>query len=229
MEENFKNKLGLWMFIIIILGFAIGGYFFTQNIIKDYDSTKENKEAKKTDYKIDKDKDYIYFINEEVISEKAEIFYRDVVINLSTQETLTETLKKENRIYKNTIKYIKDTEVLEDIIVYNKDGLYALNFREYTVYEFEEYISLVVDDYNYTCFDDTTFAKTKSYIFNIKNGKLLTENEILKLYNKNMNKIKEQIKEYLNEEQTVFDNEELIKIDETINDFNNYSLYINYY
>jgi len=230
MEENFKNKLGFWAFILIVIGLSVGGYFFMNYTIKDYPDTEKNDKNKVVNYKIDKKQDYIYFTNEDVISEEAEIYYKDVVINLKTQEVLTEALKKENKIYKNTITYIKDKPLLSnDLIVYNKDGLYALNFREYKTYEFEEYISLVIEDYNYTCFDDTTFDKTKSYVFNVKTGKRLSEEEILSLYNQSITKIKSEIREHLIEQQTMYEEVELIKIDETLNNFDNYALYINDY
>jgi len=201
-----------------------------QYALNDSSGTKKEEPKEVTSYKIDKDKDYIYYINEEVISEKAEIFYKDVVINLNTQEVLTKTLEKENKVYKSTILYIKDKPSLnKDLIVYNKDGLYALNFREYKTYEFEEYVSLVINDYNYTCFDDTTFDKTKSYVFNVNNGSLMTEDEILKMYNQTLDNIKEDIRIYLETEQTTVDEVELIKIYETLENFTNYSLYINDY
>ena len=231
MEENFKNGLGVCVFIIILLTLSIGGYFFTKQIINEPEQkdVKDQKESE-VNHKIDKNNDYIYFKNEEVISEGAEIYYKDVVINLDTQTVLNESLEKENKIYKNNIKYISDMNLItNEIINYNNDNLYALNFREYKTYEFEKYVSLVITDYNYSCFDLTTFNKTKSYVFNTETGELLSEDDILKIYNVNLSTIKEKIKTYLISKQSTENEVELIKIDETINDFNNYSLYINEY
>ena len=230
MEENFKNKLGLFTFIFIILFLAIGGYFFTNYLLNEKEDNKTNNNKEKQDYRIDQKKDYIYFTNSEVISEGAEIYYQDVVINLTTQETLNETLEKENQIYKNNIKYISDQNILSDeIINYNNDNLYALTFREYEIHEYDKYVSLIIKDYNYSCFDLTSFNKTKSYIFNVENGKLLTEEEILSIYNQSMEQIKEKIREHLVSKQSVIDEVEVIKIDETVSDLSNYSLYINEY
>ena len=231
MEENFRNKFGFWAFFLIVMALAVGGYFFTNYAVNSSDNKKEeNKEDIKKDLKIDKQKDYIYFTNEELISEHKEIIYKDVVINLSTQTTLTDTLKKENKLYKNTIQYIsKQDNLNKDIIVYNNDDLYALNFREYKTYEYKNYISLIINDYNYTCFADTTFQKTKSYIFNVSDGSLISEEEILDKYNTSIESIKEDIRNYLITEQTIINEVELIKIEETLNNFDNYSLYINEY
>ena len=87
---------------------------------------------------------------------------------------------------------------------------------------------LITDQY-YTCFDLNTFYKTKSYIFNTETGALLTEEEILSMYDLEMTNIKEQIKNYLESKQVIDNEVEIIKIEETINDFKNYAFYINEY
>lgn len=233
MEENLKNKLGFWVFTLIVLFLAVGGYFFTDYVlinINNKDETQEKEELK--DYKVDKTKEYIYYKNEEVISEGtegAEIYYKDVVINLSTQEVLNEALEKENKMYKNNIKYISQMNLISgEIINYNNDDLYALNFREYETYEFDKYVSLVINDYYYSCFDLITFDKSKSYVFNTENGKLLTEEEVLNMYNQNMEGIKEKIREKLIASQTIINEVEVIKIEDTLN-MTDYALYINDY
>ena len=228
MEENFKNKLGITIFILLILSLAIGGFFFTNYILKT-DRSINNKEEKKISYKIDNKKEYIYFINNEVISEGAEIYYQDVVVNLTTQTTLNEALKKENEIYKNNIKYISDMNLMSNELVnYNNDNLYALTFREYKTYEYDKYISLVINDYNYSCFDLITYNKSKGYIFDVETGMALEEKDIFYKYNTNLDKIKEQIRSELLTKQSVVDEVEVIKIEDTINDLN-YALYINEY
>lgn len=229
MEENFKNKLGFWTYFLFVLLLAVGGYFFTDYVINLKNNKNNNNETKIVDHKIVKDKDYIYFINGETISEGAEIYYQDVVINLDTQINLTEMLEKENKIYKENIMYLSDVKILnKELINYNFDNLYALTFRNYKIYEYGDYVSLVIDTHNYSCFDLNTFVGTKSYIFNIKEGTLLTEEEILKKYNLNMDLLKEKIIVKLNTTQKIVENVELIKIGDTINDLI-YSLYINEY
>lgn len=232
MEENFKNKLGFWTFFFIVAFLAIGGYFFTDYIlnIKDDDNKNQN-ENEKINYKIDKDKDYVYFQNEKSIIDEdgAEVYYKDVIINIKGQENITEILENENEKYQNNIKYLSDMEFLSDeLITYKYNNIYALTFREYKVYEYNDYVSLVIDDHNYSCFDLNTFIGTKSYVFNVSNGKLLTNEEILSLYDINMNHIINKIRENLISNQQVVEEVELIKIDETIDDLN-YSLYINEY
>ena len=227
MEENFKGKFGFIIFILIILFLAIGGFFFTKYILSDKEETPKEKI---TDYKIDKNKDYIYYTDNETISEDAELEYMNVVINLKGQETLTKSLKEENERYKTNVKYISDqSDLPSEVINYNNDNIYALTYRTFENYEFDKYVSLVIKDYNYSCFDLLTFTTTKSYIFDTTTGKLLEESDILNKYNTSIEKIKEQMKEYLNSKQTKVEDVDLIKIDETINELNNYSLYINEY
>jgi len=111
MEENFKNKLGFWTFSFIVAFLAIGGYFFTDYVlnIKDDDNKNQN-ENEKINYKIDKDKDYVYFQNEKSIIDEdgAEVYYKDVIINIKGQENITEILENENEKYQNNIKYLSD-------------------------------------------------------------------------------------------------------------------------
>ena len=210
MDENFKGKFGFILFIFIILFLAIGGFFFTKYVLSE---KKEEVKEEVTDYKIDKNKDYIYYTDNETISEEAELEYMNVVINLKGQETLTNSLKEENERYKNNVKYISDqTELPSEIINYNNDNIYALTYRTYENYEFDKYVSLVIKDYNYSCFDLLTFTTTKSYVFDTTTGKLLEESDILNKYNTTIDKIKEQMKEYLNSKQTKVEDVDLIKM-----------------
>ncbi len=226
MEDSFKGKFGFIIFIIIVLFLAIGGFFFTKYVLSEKD---ESPKEKITDYKIDKKQDYIYYTDNETISEDAELEYMNVVINIKGQETLTNSLKEENERYKNNVKYISDQgELPSEVINYNNDNIYALTYRTYENYEFDKYVSLVIKDYNYSCFDLLSFSHIKSYIFDTSNGKLIKEEEVLKKYNTDIETIKSQIKEYLNADQKKIEENGII-VDETINNFNNYSLYINEY
>ena len=226
MEENFKGKFGFIIFIFIVLFLAIGGFFFTKYVLNEKDETPKEKI---TNYKIDKKKDYIYYTDNETISEDAELEYMNVVINLSTQESLTKSLKDENERYKNNVKYISDQNLISDeIINYNNDNIYALTYRTFEDYEFDKYVSLIIRDYNYSCFDLLSFSHIKSYVFDTSNGEIIKEDEILKKYNASIDTIKSQIKEYLNSDQKKIE-ENGINIDETVNNLDNYALYINEY
>ena len=229
MEENFKSKIGFSIFIIFILFLLIGGYFFTKYMTDEDYQKKVNKNTfEDVNYKIDKDKDYIYFVNEKVISEDANLIYKDAVINILGEEELTENLEDENKENKNTIKYISDVEGIDRLDdIYKYDNLYYLYHRNYEVYEFDKYVSLVIKDYAYSCYDLLTFKSTKSYVYDVNKGVRLSNDDLLKIFNVTIDEIKEKIREELNKSQTAEDGVEVIKIDETLNNFNNYSLYVN--
>ncbi len=230
MEDNLKSKLGFIIFLIIIIALIGGGQYYLY-YIKNSNNKVSNNVKEKKNIKIDNSKEYFYFINEDTISDAAEIYYKDVVINLNTQLDLTKTLEHENEVYKENVKYIsKELEngnlISKDIVNYDNDDLFSLMFRTYDTYESNKYASLVINDFNYSCLDFITFNKTKAYVFDISNGKLLTEDDLFDKFNVNMAEIKKAIKNHL----TSIQNEEgTIKIDETVNDLSNYALYINNY
>ena len=213
MEDNLKSKLGFIIFLIIIIALIGGGQYYLY-YIKNSNNKVSNNVKEKKNIKIDNSKEYFYFINEDTISDAAEIYYKDVVINLNTQLDLTKTLEHENEVYKENVKYIsKELEngnlISKDIVNYDNDDLFS-----------------VINDFNYSCLDFITFNKTKAYVFDISNGKLLTEDDLFDKFNVNMAEIKKAIKNHL----TSIQNEEgTIKIDETVNDLSNYALYINNY
>ena len=226
MEENLKSKLGFGIFILFILFLIIGGYILTQKVINEDFHFFNNQENRIKSCKIDQDKDYIYFINESAISEKANLIYKDVVINIKGEEELTKNLERENKENKSTIRYISDNDYNIEY-EYNYDNLYSLYHRNYEVYEFDNYVSLIIKDYTYSCFKFLTFKGAKSYVYNTLDGKRLSENDLLDKFNKSMDEIKNKIKDELLKSQTYDNGEAVIKIDETLNNFNNYALYVN--
>lgn len=199
--------------------------------INEKKEKNNKKEIEKINYKIDKTQDYIYYINESVLSENAEIDYKDVVINLNIAKSINESLEKENKMYKENIKYITDNkdEILSNDLIEDNDNIYSMTFRNYLNYEFGKYISLVVNEYNYSCFGGSvTYNRSITYVFNVENNELLSDDELLNMYNINMDIIKEKIRNYLNSKQSIIDEVEVIKIDDTIDSLE-YSLFIDEY
>ncbi len=227
--DNLRSKLGFSLFFILIIFLLVGGYIFTNYIVNNKDVIEEKE---KISYKIDEDKDYIYYINEEEISEEAEIDYKDVVININTQKELNTSLNKENAGYKESIQYIKDNKdklPSTEVIKYNYNDLYYLSFRRYQDFKYNNYISLLIQDYNYSCFDYVTFKSSKAYVFNIDNGKLLSVDELLDNFKSSKTYIENSVKTFLEGKQTTSDGVDVIKIDDTINNIDFSNLFINNY
>ncbi len=237
MNDSKGNIIGSIMFLIIILVLGVGGFFLTKHLTKDAndDNSKVNEQVISDEHKVDKSKDYIYFENEKFISMEPDITYKDVYINLDTAETLNQTLKKELEIIRTSVKYISDNELDPNrTIMYDSENIYSAEERNYETFEYKEYISLLVKDYDFNCYDGSLLKNLKSYVFNISTGKMLLPNDLLNLYNTDMDKIKDSASKLLAEEQVIDEEtgEELILIEDTINGLNdskNYAIYIDKY
>lgn len=234
MNESKSNIIGSILFVLLILVLGIGGFFFTKSI------TADKEEEKKPDvetiisdeHKIDKEQDFIYYSNESFISMEPDITYKDVTINLNTAETINRTLKSELDTIRTSVKYIKDNELDPNREVMYEDEIYSASERNYETYEYKEYISLLVKDYEFTCYDGSLLKKLRSYVFNVATGKLLLTNDLLDMFNTNMDEVKSRVRDYLIKNQSFEEEVELIKIEETITGLDNddnYAVYIDKY
>lgn len=237
MDDTKRNIIGSITFILIILVLAIGGYFLTIYLTQDDIKEKENiSEEKVSDiHKVNKEKDYVYFENEKFISMEPDITYKDVVINLDTAETLNQTLKNELDEIRTSVKYISDNELDHNrTVMYDGENIFSAKERNYESFLYKEYISLLVKDYDFNCYDGSLLKSLKSYVFNIDTGKMVLPNDLLNLYNFDINQIIDKVRNELLKEQIIDEetNQELILIEDTINslsDSNNYAIYIDKY
>ena len=227
--ENKKNKISFVIFLIILFIFAVGGYFAMRYLTDDKKTPIENKifTKKDPDYRIDSEKDYIYYDNATRVIEEYEIDYQDVHINLECARDITNTLNQEETAFRNSIKYVKDVEIPSDTTYEeNENGIYSLKYREYASYAYKDYISLVVQDNSFDVINITAPENIKAYTFDKKENKILSENDLLEKYDTTMDKIKDKIKTKLNAEQQTVDDMPLINVDKTLSNLN-YALYIN--
>lgn len=227
--ENKKNKISFVIFLIILLLFAVGGYFAMHYLTGNKKLPIENKIFTKNDpdYRIDTEKDYIYYDNATRVIEEYEIDYQDVHINLECAKNITSTLNQEEATFRNSIKYVKDVEIPSDVTYEeNENGIYSLKYREYASYTYKDYISLVVQDNSFDIINITVPENIKAYTFDKKENKILSEQDLLEKYETTMDKIKEKIKIKLNAEQQTVEDMPLINVDKTLSNLN-YALYIN--
>ena len=235
MNESRNNIIGSILFITLVLFLGIGGFFLTKSLTTDK-GEKENEikeEIVSDEHKIDKEQDFIYYSNDKFISIEPDITYKDVTINLKTAETINRELKTELDNIRNSVKYISDNELdPTKEVMYDAENIYSASERNYESFEYKEYISLLVKDYEFNCYDGSLLKKLRSYVFNVSSGKLLLNNDLLDMYDVNMENVKNEIRTKLQNEQVVEEEMELIKIDETISGLDNpdnYALYIDKY
>lgn len=222
--DNTKNKIGVIFLIIVLLLFIVGGYFFMEYMLKTPDKTKSTrKDQEITDIRINKKKDYIYFENTtEIIND---IFKQDVIFNVKGLENYNNTLHNElEELSKNEVK-VTNEEIPEGITCEN--DLYSFTYRDYDLIEYGDYKSLIIKDYDYNCVNSSIPKNVKSYVLDIKNGSIVSNDELLKKYNVSEESIIEQVKKRLEDTQILDEEVQIIDIDGTINEVKNGTYGIN--
>lgn len=213
--DNTKNKIGVIFLIIVLLLFIVGGYFFMEYMLKTPNKTKSTrKDQEITDIRINKKKDYIYFENTtEIIND---IFKQDVIFNIKGLENYNNTLHNElEELSKNEVK-VTNEEIPEGITCEN--DLYSFTYRDYDLIEYGDYKSLIIKDYAYNCVNSSIPKNVKSYVIDIKNGNIISNDELLKKYNVSEESIIEQVKKRLEDTQILDEEVQIIDIDGTLNE-----------
>lgn len=227
MEERNKAIFGCVFFLVLILFIGIGGYIYTFNNDKHKEINNENEIIEKN--KKDKDKEYIYYVNEITVSEKLNIVYKNPIINLnnSLSDAIYNEISTENDKYYNEIKKISQTS--NDTgkeIAFDTDDIYSATIRDYENFEYENYITLLITDSLYDCFSGVyDYPIIKSYIFDVEKNERISNIDILEKYGITMSEVKDKIRTKLQEDQTVEGDIEVIKIDETIENLSNDNTY----
>ena len=232
MEEKNKAIFGCILFILIVLTIGIGGYIYAFKN-DNHKTEKELKEKTIIDNKKDESKDLIYFENERKVSNELNITYKDAVINLNNSQAsaINNQIKKENEELFNSVKKISETtNDTENEIKYNTDNIYSATIREYQVFKYDNYISLIISDTQYDCFKGVNDSlNIQSYIFDASTNERISNIDILNKYETSLSTVKDKIKEYLTKMQTSAEENNSIKVEETIDSLNNednYALYI---
>lgn len=236
MENREKNTFLSVLFFVFIVGLIVAGYLYTNNLMHK-DKKPVKKEEKEIDYRIDKDKDYIYFENENIISEEPDIVLKDAFINIEGAEIINSSLKTEMDEIRKQVVYLNEsnTDPTKEKI-FEESNIYSALERQYVTYKTKDYFSLLIKDLSFNCYEDFTFNSVKSYVIDLKNSKVLTNEEILSKYNIKLDDIKNKISERLDSTQSEVEGQEVIKKDETLNNidgkyglyFDGISLYVSY-
>ncbi len=245
MNDIRNGKVYGMLFLFFIVCLIVGGFFLMEFFTSS--PKKQVKEPPKEvaleeDLKNNKKEDYIYFEDPLIKSELYGINYQNVKINLDSSSARATEIKlnEEMELLKETYKEIKDIDLEEDTlkeIIYKESGIYEAKYAKYTRYFYQNYASLLKDNYSFNCFDGEQYLNSNSYVFDTKTGEIITNEELFALYDLNLDKIKEQIKQKLENKQSTItiketneDNEEekeveVIDINATLNNLDNIENY----
>lgn len=246
-----KNKLGFSCFLLLLAIIIIGGFFLTKYMTNNKFVSKSNDSInvveESIDNRIDKTKDYIYITDEKRLI--SDITSSVININLPSGLSIQDKLNEAND---NKIVYLDELEVEEnnedgdventddaisdennednensvndEVLYTNDEGIYSLSYVDYSIIEIDSYVTLIVKAYDYNIVSLASAVKIEVYTFDKNLDKLVEESEILKLYDTSINDIIDKIEEKLTA-LNVYDDSNLLE--ETINDFSNYGIYIN--
>ena len=216
--ENSKNKVGVIFLILVLLTFIIGGYFLMKYMVNNPSKEKKNAIIEiKNDFRINMKKDYVYFENSEELIDG--VTKEDLVLNFVGMEEENNKLKDEvENLSKNIVK-VTTEEIPEGVTCEN--DLYSFSYRSYDVAEYDNYVSVVLIDYDYNCVSGIVPTNIKSYVINKKTGTMVGNEELYTLFSMTDEKVIEGVTKRLNDTQVLDGDESVIDVDATISNVKN--------
>ena len=210
-----NSKLTFFIFILLIIGLIVLGYF----LIKKPDISEKILDDTET-LEIDKTKNIVYYDNIDVISSEAQLEYKDIHINLNSDDARELETKLNNNMNKIRGKYTKLEDNSNQEIINEADGIAEAEIIDYNTFNSTNYVTIEVNEYEFLASAMTFDNKLTYYCLDKRSGKLLTNQIIMKQENLSADTIRTKIYDHIK------DNDE-IDIDVTMN--NPYTLYYNEY
>ena len=210
-----NSKLTFFIFILVIIGLIVLGYF----LIKKPDIREKILDDTET-LEIDKTKNIVYYDNIDVISSEAQLEYKDIHINLNSDDARELETKLNNNMNKIRGKYTKLEDNSNQEIINEADGIAEAQIIDYNTFNSTNYVTIEVNEYEFLASAMTFDNKLTYYCLDKRSGKLLTNQIIMKQENLSADTIRTKIYDHIK------DNDE-IDIDVTMN--NPYTLYYNEY
>ncbi len=231
MDEENNNILGFGFFFFFIVLIVVGGSILVYlNIGKENQekSTTGNNETQIDKMKLEKEKDFIYYTNEKIISESLSIVSKLPVINLNSDDAKNTTKELKNYVEEVNGTLKKNTENIT-CAYQNDEQILETNFLDFGTYIYQEYVTLLIRESAYSCQNGfSVSSKIRAYTFNALTGKKLTTQELLAKYDTSLTNVLEKVKRTLSDSQTMNDEEETIQIDETINNLKENETFVIY-
>lgn len=210
-----NSKLTFFIFILVIIGLIVLGYF----LIKKPDISEKILDDTET-LEIDKTKNIVYYDNIDVISSEAQLEYKDIHINLNSDDAKELEAKLNNNMNKIRGKYTKLEDNSNQEIINEADGIAQAQIIDYNTFNSTNYVTIEVNEYEFLASAMSFDNKLTYYCLDKRSGKLLTNQIIMKQENLSADTIRTKIYDHIK------DNDE-IDIDVTMN--NPYTLYYNEY
>lgn len=210
-----NSKLTFFIFILVIIGLIVLGYF----LIKKPDISEKILDDTET-LEIDKTKNIVYYDNIDVISSEAQLEYKDIHINLNSDDAKELEAKLNNNMNKIRGKYTKLEDNSNQEIINEADGIAQAQIIDYNTFNSTNYVTIEVNEYEFLASAMSFDNKLTYYCLDKRNGQLLTNQIIMKQENLSADTIRTKIYDHIK------DNDE-IDIDVTMN--NPYTLYYNEY
>ena len=210
-----NSKLTFFIFILVIIGLIVLGYF----LIKKPDISEKILDDTET-LEIDKTKNIVYYDNIDVISSEAQLEYKDIHINLNSDDARELETKLNNNMNKIRGKYTKLEDNSNQEIINEADGIAEAQIIDYNTFNSTNYVTIEVNEYEFLASAMSFDNKLTYYCLDKRSGKLLTNQIIMKQENLSADTIRTKIYDHIK------DNDE-IDIDVTMN--NPYTLYYNEY
>lgn len=231
MQENDSNYLGFGLFffliVLIILVCSMLLFLNVRNKNQEKIITDTNEVVVSDKNKKDKSKDFIYFIDEETMSEELNLIYKMPVINLNSEDA--NRINEEIKSYATQIKGTLEKGDSSKCYYEEPNDIFKTDYLDYAIYTYQEYVTLLIRESNYSCQNGfSSSSKVKSYTFDVLSGHLLSMDALLSKYDMTLTNVLEQIRNNLNNEQTIVDGIPNIKIEETINDLKPQETYVIY-
>jgi len=203
-----KSSFKIWFFTFFLLFIIVGGYILMQQsyslVNKSTNDTLEEVKKPNVDIRIDKEKDYIYFTDTQIIVEDFDLEYKNIIINFVNGQSIAKMLNDETEALKSSVIYNKESE----FELYN--DLERASFKRYEVYSFENYLSLVVKYFDYDYENSITYKDSKTYVFEKDTGKLLNQDEILNKYNISKIDVFDKVKVYIEDQGLLVKEEQVL-------------------
>lgn len=231
MQEEGSNYLGFGLFffliVLIIVGCSVLLFFNVRSKNREKMVSSDNEVTVSDRNKVDKGKSFIYFTDEEVLSEELNLTYKRPVINLKG-----DSVKDINEEIKNYVGVTKGTlqKGSSESCQYNETAnILKTNFLEYATYTFQEFATLLIRESEYSCEDGfSSTSKVKSYTFDVLSGERVSFQALLTKYGTTLTNVLEIVRNHLNEEQTIVEETPTILIEETIGALKEQETYVLY-